>query len=157
MNSILKITVCIHEFLEHDDTKYLNEIFQYCKKCQFTYTSHKAIQTDDVFIESLQPSYDYLLPIKRKKWDFDTNKYNHNNKLRLDDNGLFIKDEDITHDEIIPFYTSTGFNDEDFHIVSDSDERWTITDDKIVRNKTLTELTLAEKEIAMVKECNIEG
>lgn len=47
--------------------------------------------------------------------------------------------------------SNVGFKDEDFHIINESDEKWTLhVNGRIEKNIILTELVLSEKEIKMV-------
>ena len=59
-------------------------------------------------------------------------------------------EQQIKSDNNIP-----GLQDKDFHVIDESDTRWNIHHGKLMRNNTLTELSLQEKEMKMVEELEI--
>lgn len=89
---------------------------------------------------------------KKRKIFFN---HQHNEEMESIDNMNPDKIQELINNFEQQVKTKSGFQDDDFHVINQSDTRWNIHDGELIRNDTLTELHLNEKEIKMIEDFEI--
>jgi len=113
-------------------------------------------------IEKLSTIKNIFIGSKRKN-EFEDDcktKTTKRRKISNDNDEAELKIESIKNEMKLKFKTkqlvlmkdsTTGFKDEDFHVINESDEKWIFHESgQIEKNEMLTELVLSEKEIEMI-------
>ena len=176
MSEIFTIMNIIQNFTGKCHIKHLNVVYHQLKQLNVSTNSTQTESLNDIIIEDSQShcmeiddysessSVSFEVDIRNDMTDSSSEisevrgqKDKNETMIKKDMSNNYqpgFNDGDFIIEGSMDFQP-TGFSDGDFHTINPSNIVWSVSDGKMIKNETLTELALTEKELAMIE--NLEN